>query len=71
MLKIELRVSQKEAVEKGMQYDGFLLIHEQRVGKTSAALAMVDRRKPDVLLIYFTDEANLYLERMGSHSELF
>lgn len=29
--------------------------------------------KPDVLLIYWVDEANklLYLERIGSHSELF
>ena len=27
--------------------------------------------KPDVLLIYLTDEENLYLERIGSHSELF
>ncbi len=27
--------------------------------------------KPDVLLIYRTDETTLYLERFGSHSELF
>jgi len=27
--------------------------------------------KPDVLLIYYADEKNLYLERIGSHSELF
>lgn len=27
--------------------------------------------KPDTLLIYFTDEKYLYLERIGSHSELF
>lgn len=27
--------------------------------------------KPDMLLIYITDEKNLYLERFGSHSELF
>lgn len=27
--------------------------------------------KPDVLLIYMTDESTLYLERIGSHSELF
>lgn len=27
--------------------------------------------KPDVLLIYTTDENNLLLERIGSHSELF
>lgn len=27
--------------------------------------------KPDTLLIYFTDEIYLYLERIGSHSELF
>jgi mRNA interferase YafQ len=27
--------------------------------------------KPDVLLIYSADEIHLYLERIGSHSELF
>ncbi len=27
--------------------------------------------KPDVLLIYKTDEKRLYLARIGSHSELF
>ena len=27
--------------------------------------------KSDTLLIYFTDDKNLYLERIGSHSELF
>lgn len=27
--------------------------------------------KPDILLIYFTDETYLYLVRIGSHSELF
>ncbi|ADI38553.1 type II toxin-antitoxin system YafQ family toxin [Waddlia chondrophila] len=27
--------------------------------------------KSDVLLIYFTDKETLYLERIGSHSELF
>lgn len=27
--------------------------------------------KPDVLLIYMTDKTTLFLERLGSHSELF
>lgn len=27
--------------------------------------------KPDTLLIYFSDDKYLYLERIGSHSELF
>lgn len=27
--------------------------------------------KPDVLLIYMSDEENLFLERIGSHSDLF
>lgn len=27
--------------------------------------------KPDILLIYFTDDKYLYLERIGTHSELF
>lgn len=27
--------------------------------------------RPDVLLIYMKDEENLFLERIGSHSELF
>ena len=27
--------------------------------------------KPDILLIYKSDETTLFLERLGSHSELF
>lgn len=27
--------------------------------------------KPDVLLIYMTDETTVFLERIGSHAELF
>lgn len=27
--------------------------------------------KPDVLLIYWTDDESVYLSRIGSHSELF
>lgn len=27
--------------------------------------------KPDILLIYMTDKENLFLERIGSHAELF
>lgn len=27
--------------------------------------------KPDVVLIYATNEKNLFLERLGSHSDLF
>lgn len=27
--------------------------------------------KPDILLVYKSDDENLFLERLGSHSELF
>ena len=27
--------------------------------------------KPDMLLVYWTDHQNIYLSRLGSHSELF
>jgi superfamily II DNA or RNA helicase len=51
MLLTPLRESQTEAVERALPFDGFLFLHEQRVGKTLTAIAMVDARKPRALLI--------------------
>lgn len=44
--------SQSKAVELALQFDGFLLFHEQRVGKTWIALSVVDKRKPKNLIIF-------------------
>jgi SNF2 family DNA or RNA helicase len=50
LLKL-LRSHQVEAVDKAEPYPGFAFFLEQRTGKTLAALALVDRRKPSLLLI--------------------
>lgn len=47
----ELRDYQEEAVDAAMRHDGFLLALEQRTGKTLIALKIVERRRPDRLLI--------------------
>ena len=51
MIKTPLRPYQSEAVEKAMGHDGFALYLEQRTGKTLTALAVVDQRKPQLLVI--------------------
>lgn len=51
MIKTPLRPYQSEAVEKAMRYDGFAFFLEQRTGKTLTSLALVDQRRPSLLLI--------------------
>lgn len=51
MIRTALRATQLEAVERAISFDGFLILSEQRVGKTLTALAIVDRRKPSHLVI--------------------
>ncbi len=51
MLLTELRPHQEEAAQAAMQFDGFCLFPEQRVGKTLVALSVVDQSQPDYLLV--------------------
>lgn len=51
MIKTALRPYQGAAVEKALGHDGFALFLEQRTGKTLVTLAIVDRRKPDLLVV--------------------
>lgn len=51
MLKTTLRPHQVEAVEKALPHPGFCLFMEQRTGKTLTALAIVEKRKPRLLMI--------------------
>lgn len=48
---IELDAQQSEAVERAMTHDGFALFPEPRVGKTRMSIEIVNRRKPERLLI--------------------
>lgn len=54
MLKKTLRWFQDEAVAKALPHPGFLLFMEQRTGKTLTSLALVDKRKPEFLMIVTT-----------------
>ena len=54
MLLKQLRKHQVEAVERALPHPGFLLFMEQRTGKTLTSLALVDKRKPKLLLIVTT-----------------
>ena len=51
MIRTELRPYQREAVATALPYDGFALFPEQRTGKCLVSLAIVDERKPEVLII--------------------
>ncbi len=51
MLRTELRPYQSEAVAAALLHDGFALFPEQRTGKCLVSLAIVDERKPEVLVI--------------------
>ena len=62
MLKTELRSYQGEAVAAALQHDGFALFPEQRTGKCLIALAVVDHRKPDVIVIVCPKKAVLTWE---------
>jgi len=71
MLKTSLRGYQAEGVRRAMEHDGFGLTSEQRTGKTLMSLAIIDLRKPDLVLIITTkkgvDEWN---RQIGHHLEV-
>lgn len=51
MIRTELRPYQSEAVAAALPHDGFAFFPEQRTGKCLISLAVVDARKPEVLVI--------------------
>ena len=51
MIRTELRPYQSEAVAAALPHDGFAFFPEQRTGKCLISLAVVDERKPEVLVI--------------------
>jgi len=51
VIRTELRPYQSEAVAEALLHDGFALFPEQRTGKCLVSLAIVDERKPEVLVI--------------------
>lgn len=51
MILTALRPYQSEALERALPHQGFALLPEQRTGKCLTSLAIVDRRKPDILFI--------------------
>lgn len=51
MILTSLRLYQESAVSRAILHDGFGLFGEQRTGKTLTSLAVVDHRKPDILLV--------------------
>lgn len=71
MLKTKLRWYQQEAVAKGKPYDGFLFSAEQRCGKTLMALATVEERKPEVLVILCPKNAiRVWHEQIAQHLDI-
>jgi superfamily II DNA or RNA helicase len=58
VLKTELRSYQSEAVDAALQHDGFALFPEQRTGKCLIALAIVEARKPDLVVIVCPKKAH-------------
>lgn len=48
---IELDLPQTKAVERALLLDGFGIFHQPRVGKTRVAITIVNRRKPQRLLV--------------------
>jgi len=59
VIRTELRPYKTEAVEAARPHDGFCLFPEQRTGKCLVSLAIVDERKPDVLIILCPKKAVL------------
>lgn len=54
MLKRKLRDYQEEGVNRALPHPGFALFMEQRTGKCLTSLAIVDKRRPKLLLILTT-----------------
>lgn len=71
MIRTPLRDFQKEAVERALPFDGFLLFPEQRTGKCLTALTIVDKRKPKNLWILCPIQAiTTWLKQIAEHLEV-
>ena len=62
MIRTELRPYQDVAARAACAYDGFALFPEQRTGKCLISLAIVDRMKPEALIIVCPKKAVLTWE---------
>ena len=68
MILTELRPHQVEALEAALPHQGFGLFPEQRTGKCLLSLALVDKRKPDVLVIVCPKKAlRVWREQIAEH----
>lgn len=68
MILTELRPHQGEAVEAALPFDGFALFPEQRTGKCLISLALVDKRKPDVVVVVCPKKAlRVWREQFKEH----
>lgn len=71
MLKSTLRSSQREAVDKALNYDGFAFFPEQRTGKCLMSLAVADHVKPDIILIVCPKKAlRVWAREIEKHLEV-
>ena len=70
-IRTELRPYQSEAVAAALPHDGFAFFPEQRTGKCLISLAVVDERKPEVLVIVCPKKAVLtWEEQIEEHLDL-
>ena len=68
MIRTELRPYQREAVAAALPFDGFALFPEQRTGKCLISLAIVDERKPEVLILLCPKKAlKTWEEQLEEH----
>ena len=71
MILTELRPYQDQAVRTASAYDGFCLFPEQRTGKCLISLALVDRFKPDAVVIICPKKAlKTWEKEIVKHLEL-
>ncbi len=71
MIRTTLRPYQSKAVAAARPHDGFALFPEQRTGKCLISLAIVDERKPDVLIILCPKKAlKTWDEQIDLHLKL-
>ena len=71
MIRTTLRPYQSKAVAAARPHDGFALFPEQRTGKCLISLAIVDERKPDVLIILCPKKAlKTWDEQIDEHLKL-
>ena len=71
MIRTELRPYQIEAVAAALPHSGFAFFPEQRTGKCLISLAVVDERKPEVLVIVCPKKAvTTWEQQIEEHLDL-